>query len=73
MWLSANNSPVLLIILYALPLIALALQAWHWFRVGLTRECVCNRAVWVLVLSLLLLGAGLALLGAAYLHDVWYC
>lgn len=69
MFTEALNAPWLLIILYLLPLGASGIMWWRWIGKsgGRTVE-VC----W-LVLCSLLLGAGLALLGAAYLHDVWYC
>jgi hypothetical protein len=69
MFTEALNAPWVLIILYGILLYATVLNvvAWH------GREVWTKGTLAGLVLALLLIGAGLALLGAAYLHDVWYC
>lgn len=67
MFHSALNAPWLLIVLYLLPLVACWCMLWA--RI----EYMRRSEMWGAILAALLLGAGLALLGAAYLHDVWYC
>lgn len=65
----ALNTPWLLILLYLLPYLPLGIMVWQHTK---RNAIYTSRLAW-LIFAGILLGAGLALLGAAYLHDVWYC
>jgi hypothetical protein len=70
----ALNAPWLLLFMYALGIVSLVLNVRAVWRL---RYYTGTEAIfhvwWVAAIAALLLGAGLALVGAAYLHDVWYC
>lgn len=75
MFTEALNAPWLLIILYAILFASGAIQfiTYRTATYGLlTKEQLAKGMLWFAI-GFMLLGAGLALLGAAYLHDVWYC
>ena len=69
MFTEALNAPLLMILVYGMALLACIIMAWRYTkRYGMYP----GEIAWT-ILAAMLLGAGLALLGAAYLHDVWYC
>lgn len=70
--LEALNAPVILILLYALAFVALFVAYSLWRSRTLYRPWLRLELAGFL-LGFVLLGVGLGLLGAAYLHDVWYC
>jgi len=69
----ALNAPLVLLFLYGFSFIGLLSGGLTWYYQSDTLYAPTHKQVWAMILALLILGAGLALLGVAYLHDVWYC